>query len=54
MSKRIKPILCVVTSNGVKGSTGIKTGYWLSEVIHPINQFELACIDYEVVSIKGG
>lgn len=53
MSK-IKPILCVVTSNGVKGSTGLPTGYWLSELIHPLNEFENAGLDYEVVSIKGG
>ena len=53
MSK-IKPILCVVTSNNVKGSTGLPTGYWLSELIHPLNEFEKAGIGYEVVSIKGG
>ena len=51
---KIKPILCVVTSNNVKGSTGLPTGYWLSELIHPLNEFEKAAIDYEVVSIKGG
>ena len=50
----IKPILCIVTSNSLKGSTGLLTGYWLSELIHPINEFEKSGIDYEVVSIKGG
>ena len=50
----IKPILCVVTSNNVKGSTGLPTGFWLSELIHPLNEFEKAGIDFEVVSIKGG
>ena len=50
----IKPILCVVTSNNVKGTTGIPTGFWLSELLHPIDQFEKAGLAYEVVSIKGG
>ena len=54
MSKTIKPILSVVTSNSVKGSTGQPTGYWLSELIHPLDQFEKNGISYEVISIKGG
>lgn len=54
MDKKIKPVLCVVTSNNVKGSTGIQTGFWLSELIHPVDQFEKAGISYEIVSIKGG
>ena len=36
------------------GSSGIATGFWMSELLHPLNQFEKAGIEYEVVSIKGG
>ena len=32
----MEKILCVVTSNNVKGSTGIPTGFWLSELTHPM------------------
>lgn len=50
----MKKILCVVTSNGVKGSTGIPTGFWLSELTHPLAKFVAAGFDFEIASIKGG
>ena len=50
----MKKILCVVTSNNVKGATGIPTGFWLSELTHPLEKFAAAGISYDIASIKGG
>ena len=50
----MKKILCVVTSNNVKGATGIPTGFWLSELTHPLEKFLAAGFDYVLASIKGG
>ena len=50
----MKKILCVVTSNNVKGATGIPTGFWLSELTHPLEKFIEAGIAFELASIKGG
>lgn len=50
----MKKILCVVTSNDVKGSTGIPTGFWLSELTHPMAKFEAAGYETVLASIKGG
>ena len=50
----MKKILCVVTSNNVKGATGIPTGFWLSELTHPLEKFCAAGFDFELASIKGG
>ena len=33
-----KPILYVVTSNAVKGASGQPTGFWLSELTHPMRR----------------
>lgn len=46
-------ILFVVTSHGEMGSTGRRTGFWLSEVTHP---WSVLCekFDIDVVSPKGG
>lgn len=52
-SKKIKPILCVVTSCDTNGTSGVKTGFWLSELVHPLNEFRKAGIDFENVSILG-
>jgi len=52
--QNIKPILCVVTSDNVNGLSKIPTGYWLSELLHPVNQFLQANIPYKIVSIAGG
>ena len=49
-----KKILCVVTSNNVKGATGIPTGFWLSELTHPMAKFEAAGYETVIASIKGG
>ena len=50
----MKKILCVVTSNNVKGATGIPTGFWLSELTHPLEKFSAAGFEFELASIKGG
>ena len=50
----MKKILCVVTSNNVKGATGIPTGFWLSELTHPLEKFCAAGFEYSLASIKGG
>ncbi|MBE8955242.1 MAG: type 1 glutamine amidotransferase domain-containing protein [Quinella sp. 2Q5] len=50
----MKKILCVVTSNNVKGATGIPTGFWLSELTHPLEKFSAAGIEFALASIKGG
>ena len=50
----MKKILCVVTSNNVKGATGIPTGFWLSELTPPMAKFEAAGYETVIASIKGG
>jgi putative intracellular protease/amidase len=50
----LKPILFVVTSNAVKGATGIPTGYNLAEVTHPLEKLHAAGIRVEFASIVGG
>ena len=50
----MKKVLCVVTSNDVKGDTGILTGFWLSELTHPMAKLEEAGIKTDIASIKGG
>ena len=50
----MKKVLCVVTSNNVKGSTGIPTGFWLSELTHPMAKLEESGIKTDIASIKGG
>ena len=50
----MKKVLCVVTSNDVKGATGIPTGFWLSELTHPMAKLEGAGIKTDIASIKGG
>ncbi|PVM88623.1 type 1 glutamine amidotransferase domain-containing protein [Caulobacter endophyticus] len=49
-----KPVLIVVTSHGQKGPGGAPTGYFLSEVTHPLAVFEAAKIPVEFASIQGG
>lgn len=50
----MKPILCVVTSSTEKGNTGIPTGFWLSELTHPLKVMEDAGFKTVIASIKGG
>jgi len=50
----IKPVLFVVSSNAVKGATGIPTGYNLAEVTHPLEKLQAAGIAVEFASPKGG
>lgn len=51
---KVKPVLFVVTSCAVKGKTGIKTGYNLAEVTHPLEKLKDAGIAVEFASILGG
>lgn len=53
-ASELKPILFVVTSNSVKGTTGIPTGYNLGEVTHPLEKLQAAGIRVEFASILGG
>ncbi|MDO5622696.1 MAG: type 1 glutamine amidotransferase domain-containing protein [Paracoccus sp. (in: a-proteobacteria)] len=50
----LKPVLFVVSSNNVKGATGIPTGYNLAEVTHPLEKLQKAGIKVEFASPKGG
>jgi putative intracellular protease/amidase len=53
-ASKVKPVLFVVTSCAVKGNTGIKTGYNLAEVTHPLEKLKDAGIAVEFASILGG
>ncbi len=50
----IKPVLFVLTSHGIKGSSGEPTGYYLAEVTHPLAELEAGGIRVEFASIEGG
>ena len=52
--KMNKKVLFVVTSHGTKGTTGQKTGYYLSEVAHPWHVLTEAGYEIDFVSPKGG
>ncbi len=52
--KGIKKALFVVTSCNVKGTTGIPTGFNLSEVTHPLEKLEESGVVVDIASIKGG
>lgn len=54
MTQLTKPVLFVVTSQDVKGDTGIPTGFNLAEVTHPLEKLHEAGIQVEFASIKGG
>jgi putative intracellular protease/amidase len=49
-----KPVLLVLTSHGELGDTGKQTGFFLSELTHPLEAFEKAGFAVEMASIKGG
>ena len=53
-ASHIKPVLFVVTSCAVKGETGIRTGYNLAEVTHPLEKLHQVGIRVEFASIRGG
>jgi putative intracellular protease/amidase len=53
-ASELKPVLFVVTSNAVKGATGISTGFNLAEVTHPLEKLQAAGIGVECASIQGG
>lgn len=52
--KNIKPVLLVMTSNGVRGKAGTPTGFWLSELTHAMAKIDDAGISFELASIQGG
>lgn len=47
-------VLVVLTSHSQLGNTGKETGFYLSEVSHPVAVFEKAGIQVDYVSPKGG
>lgn len=53
-TKAPKKVLFVVTSHSSLGDTGKKTGYWLSEVSHPLSELTKAGYEVDFVSPKGG
>lgn len=53
-ASQLKPVLFVVTSNRLKGATGIPTGFNLAEVTHPLEKLQAAGIRVEIASILGG
>jgi putative intracellular protease/amidase len=53
-ASELKPVLFVVTSNAVKGATGIPTGYNLAEVTHPLEKLHGAGIRVDFASPEGG
>ena len=52
--KGVKKVLFVVTSCNVKGETGLRTGFNLAEVTHPLEKLEEKDIVVTIASIKGG
>lgn len=53
-ASELKAVLFVVTSNAVKGATGIPTGFNLAEVTHPLEKLQAAGIRVEFASPQGG
>lgn len=54
MGKDSKAILCILTNNGVKGSSGYPTGFWLCELTLPLHEFINAEFAYCIASPLGG
>jgi putative intracellular protease/amidase len=54
MTDQPKPVLCVVTSHPIKGDSGQPTGFWLSELTHPLAVLQDAGVKTELASIRGG
>ena len=54
MPAETKPVLIVLTSHGQMGDTGKTTGFFLSELTHPLEVFEKAGLPVEFASIQGG
>jgi putative intracellular protease/amidase len=50
----LSPVLFVVTSNALKGATGIPTGFNLAEVTHPLEKLQASGIPVEFASPHGG
>jgi putative intracellular protease/amidase len=49
-----KKVLVVLTSHDTLGDTGKETGFYLSEVSHPVTEFVRAGLTVDYVSPKGG
>ena len=49
-----KKVLVVLTSHDKLGNTGKETGFYMSEVSHPVAVLEQAGLTVEYVSPKGG
>ncbi len=52
--EKMKKIIIVLTSHDQLGSTGKKTGAYLSEITHPYEEFIKAGYEVDFVSPKGG
>lgn len=53
-TQTIKPVLIVMTSHHTKGASGQPTGFYLSEVTHPLAVLQAAGIPVDFASIQGG
>ncbi|MDF0605819.1 type 1 glutamine amidotransferase domain-containing protein [Neisseriaceae bacterium TC5R-5] len=53
-TQTLRPVLLVLTSHAEKGSTGQATGFYLSELTHPLAVLDAAGIASEFASIQGG
>ena len=51
-TSEVKPVLFVVTSNAVKGETGIPTGFNLAEVTHPLEKLQASGIRVELGNLR--
>jgi hypothetical protein len=49
-----KKVIIVLTNHEQLGNTGRKTGFYLSEVSHPYEEFEKAGLGVDFVSPEGG
>lgn len=54
IASTILKVLVVVTSHSELGNTGKPTGYYLSEVTHPVVALERSGISVDIASPKGG
>lgn len=54
MKSNLKPVLCVVTSHPIKGTSGVPTGFFMAELTHPLKVLEDAGIKTVISSIRGG
>lgn len=54
MAENVKRVLCVTTSFPIKGDTGQPTGFWLSELTHPLAVLKDSGFQTQLASVRGG